>query len=166
MKYLFSFAVLLTLTLFACKDNPDRPDPILNENSSSTQPVNTATPVNSSTFNNDGSGGNAVYHYICPNGCGGGDAAGTCPTCGSAYTHNQAFHNQSQPAQTQGTANTATPNNPNITTSATPPTPEPAQNASGVWHYTCPNGCEGGGGSAIACASCGATLAHNSLYHQ
>jgi len=30
----------------------------------------------------------------------------------------------------------------------TPPTKpaEPAQNAAGVWHYTCPNGCAGGGG--------------------
>lgn len=49
----------------------------------------------------------------------------------------------------------------------TPPakTPEPAQNAAGVWHYTCPKGCEGGGASAIACAGCGTTLAHNQAYH-
>ena len=53
-------------------------------------------------------------------------------------------------------------------TSATPATPtaEPAQNAAGVWHYTCSNGCEGGAGSAQPCSGCGSTLAHNSEYHQ
>lgn len=45
------------------------------------------------------------------------------------------------------------------------PTPEPPQNAAGVWHYTCPKGCAGGGGSAVACATCGTTLAHNAAYH-
>lgn len=53
---------------------------------------------------------------------------------------------------------------------AAPATPaattEPAQNAAGVWHYTCPNGCAGGAGSATACAKCGSTLAHNQAYHQ
>lgn len=48
---------------------------------------------------------------------------------------------------------------------ATPPTAEPAQNADGVWHYTCAKGCAGGGGSAVACATCGETLAHNQGYH-
>jgi len=55
------------------------------------------------------------------------------------------------------------------TTPATPtatPTAEPAQNAAGVWHYTCPSGCAGGGGAAGPCGSCGATLAHNAAYHQ
>jgi hypothetical protein len=42
---------------------------------------------------------------------------------------------------------------------------EPPQNAAGVWHYTCPKGCAGGGGAATACAKCGTTLAHNSAYH-
>lgn len=57
---------------------------------------------------------------------------------------------------------------PNNTAAPTPPpatTPEPPQNAAGVWHYTCPNGCEGGAGSAVACAKCGTTLAHNTAYH-
>ncbi len=48
---------------------------------------------------------------------------------------------------------------------ASPATPEPAQNGEGVWHYTCSNGCEGGAGSAIACAKCGTTLVHNAAYH-
>lgn len=42
----------------------------------------------------------------------------------------------------------------------------PAQNASGVFHYTCPNNCEGGGaGSAGNCPVCGTALAHNAAYH-
>ncbi len=60
--------------------------------------------------------------------------------------------------------------NPGNATSITTPgqakAPEPAQNAAGVWHYTCNNGCAGGAGSAIACAGCGTTLVHNSAYHQ
>ena len=47
----------------------------------------------------------------------------------------------------------------------TPPTAEPAQNAAGVWHYTCGNGCKGGAGAAGTCGTCGGTLAHNQAYH-
>jgi len=46
-----------------------------------------------------------------------------------------------------------------------PPSQEPAQNAAGVWHFTCPSGCSGGAGAQQACGSCGATLAHNAGYH-
>ena len=90
----------------------------------------------------------SVSHYICPNNCegSGGASEGTCPVCNSAYVHNQDYHT---------TPAAATPTT----------TPEPPQNAAGVWHYTCSNGCEGGAGSAIACATCGATLVHNTLYH-
>ena len=42
---------------------------------------------------------------------------------------------------------------------------EPAQNAAGVWHYTCANGCAGGAGSAEGCATCGNVLVHNAAYH-
>lgn len=98
----------------------------------------------------------SVQHYICPNNCqgSGGASAGTCPVCGSEYEHNQAYHNQ--PASTPNPAGQS----PAITT-----TPEPAQNAAGVWHYTCPSGCSGGAGSAGKCASCGGDLAHNTAYH-
>ena len=52
------------------------------------------------------------------------------------------------------------------TPSATPPaTAEPAQNAAGVWHYTCAKGCAGGAGATGPCATCGNTLAHNKAYH-
>ena len=56
-----------------------------------------------------------------------------------------------------------------VTDMQTPPsatTPEPAQNAEGIWHYTCEKGCAGGAGAAGTCASCGGPLAHNQAYHQ
>ena len=113
-----------------------------------------------------------VPHYICPDDCegSGGPGAGTCPTCGKDYVHNAAYH-QPPPGGTT-TASGTTPAGGEISTTTTNPTPaptrtpEPAQNAAGVWHYTCPSGCEGGAGSAIACAGCGGTLAHNAAYHQ
>lgn len=100
-----------------------------------------------------------VQHYICPNNCqgSGGAAQGNCPVCGTAYLHNQAFH--ANDAQNQAAPPpTPTPN------PATPPA-EPAQNAAGVWHYTCAKGCAGGAGIATACSKCGGTLAHNATYH-
>ena len=100
-------------------------------------------------------------HYKCPNNCAGGvgDGAGNCPVCGTAMAHNQAYHNNPTPSATPST--TITPNTP------TPPTDanSPAQNAAGVFHYTCPKGCAGGAGGAGTCATCGAALAHNAAYH-
>lgn len=160
MKYLLSILVMSALCMFSCKDAPERPDPMLDENyqpaQTTTTNTNTITPSSTTTS------GGTVYHYVCPNNCGGGDAQGNCPVCGSAFIHNQEFHNQAQNA----TANTATPTPGNNTITPPTQTPEPPQNAAGVWHYTCANGCEGGAGSAIACASCGSTLVHNTLYHQ
>lgn len=49
---------------------------------------------------------------------------------------------------------------------AAPQTAEPAQNAKGVWHFTCPKGCEGGAGTQGNCAKCGSPLTHNAAYHQ
>ena len=111
------------------------------------------------TSSNIGSDG-TIQHYYCPNNCegSGGDAQGTCPTCGTAYVHNAAWHTQNQPT-TQIQHQTQTQ------TTTTPTTAEPPQNAAGVWHYTCSNGCSGGAGSAIACANCGVTLVHNTAYH-
>jgi hypothetical protein len=98
-----------------------------------------------------------VQHYICPNNCqgSGGPEQGNCPVCGTAYLHNQAFHANDAQNQVPPTPNPATPT----------PTADPAQNAAGVWHYTCAKGCPGGAGTAIACATCGSTLAHNAAYH-
>lgn len=95
-----------------------------------------------------------VWHYTCAKGCAGG--AGTaiaCAKCGTTLVHNAAYHEGQNPT-------VATPN------PVATPKPEPAQNAKGVWHYTCGDGCAGGAGSAIACAKCGKTLVHNSTYHQ
>lgn len=154
--------IALSITLFACgPDNSssvreDARESLNVENRPVTPPMGgaTATPTTPQppiTTNNSG-----VNHYICSNNCEGSGGASQveCPVCGSMYVHNAAYHNQT-PTQTQ----------PQTNQTITPPTPEPAQNAAGVWHYTCPSGCEGGGGSAVACASCGATLAHNTAYH-
>ena len=46
-------------------------------------------------------------------------------------------------------------------TAANPPAAEPLQNADGVWHYICNNGCAGGGGKGENCGTCGSPLAHN-----
>lgn len=95
-----------------------------------------------------------VYHYVCADGCEGGasDAAGTCAVCGKTLAHNQAFH-------------AAPPVENNPAAPAIQPAQEPAQNALGVWHYTCPNGCAGGAGSQQPCPKCGSMLQHNSGYH-
>jgi ribosomal protein S27E len=98
-----------------------------------------------------------VWHYTCPKGCeGGGGSAVPCSNCGTTLVHNQGYH---------GATNTSTQPLGQNPVQAQPKPAEPAQNANGVWHYTCPNGCSGGGGSASPCSSCGATLAHNQAYH-
>jgi hypothetical protein len=131
-----------------------------------------------------------VHHYVCPDKCEGGfgDASGPCPGCGLTMAHNTAYH-AAQNAQQQPNINITNQDGQDLQVNqGTPPVgnqvvsplfkdqanaanliqqkPEPAQNASGVWHYTCPKGCAGGGGSAVACSSCGTTLVHNSAYHQ
>jgi len=90
----------------------------------------------------------SVQHYICPNNCegSGGAAQGTCPVCGTAYIHNQAFHNQPAANAQQ----------------ATPPA---ATNAAGQFHYICSNGCAGGSGTQGNCATCGNALVHNTAFH-
>lgn len=113
-----------------------------------------------------------VWHYTCAKGCAGGaGSAAPCATCGGTLAHNAAYHgNASAPVPTIGGDNSGSPvilppptaGNPSIA----PTTAEPAQNAAGVWHYTCASGCAGGGGSATACGGCGGTLAHNAAYHQ
>ena len=126
-----------------------------------------APAASSGTLASNGS----VPHYICPNNCqgSGGPAAGTCPVCGSEYEHNKAYHDQS--ASTQSLNIESGNSDPvvdfsNLSTGTTPSTTaEPAQNAAGVWHYTCANGCAGGAGAAGTCATCGGALAHNTAYH-
>lgn len=108
-----------------------------------------------------------VFHYICSNGCAGGAASATaCATCGNTLVHNQAYH--SQGASTSATPSLNSPVFNNQATTIPAPatsTPTAATNAAGVFHYTCSNGCAGGAGSAVACATCGNTLVHNQAYH-
>jgi hypothetical protein len=105
-----------------------------------------------------------VWHFTCPKGCkGGAGANGPCAKCKTPLTHNVAYHAGATPPPQTTLEN---PTVPTTESRATPPTPEPAQNAKGVWHYTCAKGCAGGAGSASACSKCGGTLAHNATYHQ
>jgi len=107
-----------------------------------------------------------VIHYICDNKCenSGSAAAGNCPTCKNPYTHNTAFHAndllKSGPLKVQ--SNATQPTKPTGTTTNQP---APAKNISGVYHYTCSNGCNGGSGTSTKCTSCGEALAHNQAYH-
>ena len=151
MKLFLLLLVLGTWTFMSCDSKVNRPAPVLSED----KVVQQNAKVDQALIPEGVAVASAVQHYICPNACAGsgGDTAGTCPICGSSYEHNQAFHDT--PAATSA---------PVATTNAAT-TPEPPQNDAGIWHYTCSNGCSGGGGSAIACAQCGNTLAHNSAYH-
>lgn len=149
--------VLIMMVLLSCTSKPERPNAILTADRIAA--ANSAEQANAATLAAVGT----VQHYYCANNCAGsgGDAAGTCPVCGSEYSHNQAWHDQQQ--NSVSTTTTA-----GDVVGGTPPTqaaPEPPQNAAGVWHYTCPNGHAGGGGSATPCSVCGTTLAHNTDYH-
>jgi len=160
------------LTIAACNNAPERPEAILDPNYVPPAEPAPAAPAKAPEPAQNALG---VWHYTCPNGhAGGAGSAVACSECSTTLVHNTAYHD--------GPAATVSPNAP-VTTSTTvpagseginvtpgalptvPKTAEPAQNASGVWHYTCSNGCSGGAGSATACGSCGSTLAHNSAYH-
>ena len=124
------------------------------------------------------SGTTGEAHYKCPKNCEGGtgSAKGPCPVCGTEMAHNQAFHAQAgaTPGSTPETPikvdpiNSTGANTISATPSTTNPTitPEPAQNAKGVWHFTCAKGCAGGAGAQGTCATCGGPLSHNQAYHQ
>lgn len=160
MKY-FTFLLFSLALLVSCKN-----ESTLRDQANTTVNPSTTTPA---TTPSAPSG--AVAHYICSTpGCAGPGAAsaGNCSICGNALTHNQAYHNNQQSSQPNIAAEGLSPiltTPQGQTQTTTPTTSEPAQNAAGVWHYTCSNGCSGGAGSAIACATCGNTLAHNSAYH-
>ncbi|GGH45680.1 hypothetical protein IA57_10095 [Mangrovimonas yunxiaonensis] len=153
MKYFKTFIVLcLCLTsFFSCKDEAKTAAP--KEESTKTTATTPSKPKQTNTTENK----NIVYHYTCDKGCNSGsNSAGMCSVCGSILTHNPAYHN------TQKAAPTNTSSSPFATPTNTPS----GQNAAGLWHYTCSNGCSGGSGSAGNCSSCGNALAHNAAYHQ
>ena len=139
MKYLSVFALLAFMTIISCKGDDSAAK---NDARNSLNVPETVAPVTPAVQPSA-----SVAHYICPNNCegSGGAGAGNCPVCGTAYVHNQAFHNQ--PA-----GSTTTPAN-------------SAQNAAGQYHYICSNGCAGGSGSQGNCATCGSALTHNQAFH-
>ena len=145
--------IFVSIFFIDCANTPERPNPVMtqeqhdrvNQESAALKAQKDAQLAAASAS------GAGLAHYYCPNHPGeGAGAAGSCSQCGTAYTHNQAFH--TAPGETAA-ANPAAA------------TPEPAINTAGVWHYTCPNGHTGGSGSATACAECGTTLVHNTVYH-
>jgi len=152
LKIAICLLFLGSLTIIGCADG-DKSKVREEAKQNLPEATSTSTITSPSTALNTG-----VAHYICPNNCegSGGDAAGTCPVCGTEYTHNQAFHNTPDAVGDGQTLPTGPP----------PGAPSnPAQNEAGVYHYTCPNGCAGGAGSAGTCSGCGGELAHNADYH-
>lgn len=172
-----NFKIILLLLcsfsiLYSCKEKADEPKEVTSSPKESTNsadflnaiaPSNTAAPTQQTEPAQNAAG---VWHYTCAKGCAGG--AGTavnCATCGSLLQHNQAYHGTTTPNTPMTTTNPTT--NPTSSSTATPnPKAEPAQNAAGVWHYTCSKGCAGGSGTAEPCKTCGTLLAHNQAYHQ
>ncbi len=163
-KYLLSLSFLIFL---GCSNAPDRPEPELQQNNTpdlsatnvqttppATPPAQTESPAQNAK---------GVWHYTCADGCEGGAAsAQACGVCGKTLVHNKGYH-ENQPNQ-QNPTNTIT--NPTDPASTAQKPPAAAQNANGVWHFTCADGCAGGAGAAQACSGCGKTLAHNAAYHQ
>jgi len=167
------------LFLASCADKPSRPDTILTE-AQKTAADAAATAAANAGIQSAAVSGVDLPHYYCANSCegSGSGSPGSCPTCGNAYTHNDAFHNKAPTPQPAGTmtappvsgqtlTSPVTMGGDNVISTPVTPTkaPEPPQNANGVWHYTCSAGCAGGAGGAGTCASCGGPLAHNTAYH-
>ncbi len=150
---LISFSTILFTALFitSCDSKPTRPGTLLSPEQIQQSNLEASRPDAVKPM--AGGAASGVDHYTCPNGHPGSDFDGTCPICGAALQHNQAWHDQPQ-SQTAAT----TPTTPT-------PSTEPDRNADGIWHYICPNGHEGGAGSAVPCPVCGTALVHNDAYH-
>lgn len=159
--FFYCSAIACILLMTACKDkNAAETTPeqtVSPEASPGTAPANAPITV---------AGGGTEQHYKCTKeGCtGGGAAQGKCPVCGSDLVHNQAFHAQNTPAGSSP-ANPV-PIDPKTGQPAAnaQPTPPPAQNAKGEYHYTCAKG-HPGAATAGNCATCGGALTHNQAYH-
>ncbi|MCR9290155.1 MAG: hypothetical protein NXI23_22520 [Bacteroidetes bacterium] len=167
--YLLAFVFLGSAISFSSCSNGesdvrDAAREALPETSANTAPAATTPATPPATTTGAVTNASGVPHYECPNKCAGGvgAGAGNCPSCGTALAHNQAFHDT--PASSPATP--ATPSTPfqTTTTTTTPPTGT-AQNAAGVYHYICGNGCAGGAAGAGNCATCGGALAHNQDFH-
>ena len=153
--------------LHSCKEEAEAPKEdinTVNEGTNSTDFLNTIAPSNTGAPTQQAEPAQnaaGVWHYTCAKGhTGGAGSAVNCATCGSVLQHNQAYHGNATDTPM------ATPNSAPTTPMATTQQAEPAQNAAGVWHYTCEKGHPGGSGTAEPCKSCGTILAHNQAYHQ
>lgn len=162
-------AILSVLTICAlsilssCGNDADAPQKLTGEGDAlppaATPSVSADAPKPEPPQNAEG-----VWHYTCTKGCAGGAGAATaCATCGGTLVHNQAYHG---PAAPGAAANPAAAPGQAPGAAAGAKLAEPAQNAAGVWHYTCASGCAGGGGGAGNCGKCGKPLLHNKDYHQ
>jgi hypothetical protein len=164
-----SLLSIAMMGFIACgEEKRERPDVVKDiPSSSADQSAQNQNPGNASTDLNTNTNSNSsgdVQHYICPNDCegSGGPSQGTCPVCGTDYVHNAAFHEQgNQNPQNQinlegqdqlQNLQQSQQNN------------APAQK-NGEYHYVCSAGCSGGSGSAGTCSQCGASLEHNTAYH-
>ncbi len=172
LRFLTVFSISAITVFSACKSDGDAARDAAVESIQGQQPAADGTTPPATPTPEPAQNATGVWHYTCPKGCeGGAGSAEACAKCGTTLVHNTAYHPPANNPAAAAPATNATslPEGmtavPNPTTNPTP-TPEPAQNAKGVWHYTCSAGCAGGAGSAVACAKCGKTLAHNQTYHQ
>ncbi len=166
MKWgVLSLLSLAMMSFIACgEEKRERPDVVKDiPSSSSDQSIQNQNAGNTSTDLSSNSSGD-VQHYICPNDCegSGGPAQGSCPVCGTAYVHNQAFHNQGN--QTPQNQINLEGQNQLQDLQQSQQNSAPAQK-NGEFHYICSAGCSGGAGSAGTCSQCGASLEHNTAYH-
>lgn len=160
MKYFKLITVLIitsVISFSACNDNSNA---VREEAKESLEVANSPTLPNAAVQNpavpEPKLNAEGVWHYTCSQGCiGGGGQGENCAVCGGPLAHNAAYHANDNVAPTNTTMPSAT----------TPTVVDPAQNAAGIWHYTCGNGCAGGAGTAGSCGTCGSALAHNAAYH-
>lgn len=171
LSHFLIFAFLgATMALTSCKG---KNDDATTQEQTTVSPEGTMTQDPTLSANPTASTGTEPHYKCTKAGCtGSGTAQGKCPVCGSDLVHNQAFHNQAPGAEGSSPENPVkvTPNteSPTLldpaTGKPTTPTPPPAKNAKGEFHYKCPNGHDGGA-TAGNCAKCGTALVHNQAYH-
>jgi len=177
------YLVLLTAIVlsFSCKtDSKSSEQSNTDQTQVATDPaLQTNTAQNPGTVNIPAGADGIVHHYVCPDGCKGGhaEAAGMCPVCGKALSHNQEWHNQPQNQTPQQPASPSA-DGPRVQTAPVQST-SPAQPQTGpetvnipagpdgiVHHYICSAGCKGGHSDNPGnCPKCSKPLAHNQAFH-
>jgi hypothetical protein len=153
----FTTLILVAALMFSMACNGKKADAV-NEETSTVPKTETK---DSASFVNAAGADNVIQHFICPNHCkgSGGPAEGKCPVCGTDYVHNDAFHKGNSTPVPEPAMKI------DPVTHMAVPTHTEAQNAHGVYHFTCPKGCAGGAGVAGNCAKCGTPLVHNTAFH-